>query len=181
MTEKKTLKLSSGALGSLVALAGYPYPLALAEDIDLDYRDATDVCEVPIVWMNLDGDLRQADVDARLLSDWKPPEPRKDSTRELIAFLEQMIGRFGPPPRDAEKTSPTTSPPAWGLWPEVAPGEGPESLRAPAPGESVARTEDVLGDPGVQCAMAAAAGVRVATESQNFTSDDPRAPWNKAR
>lgn len=182
MTEEtKTVKITCGAVGTLVSLAGCHLPMVLAEAVNLEALDDLDVFhEVPIYWVNLDGDLRTAEIDVRLLVDWTPPE-RHNPNEAILAFLNEVFERFGPPPREAEKTSPTTSPPSWGLWPEVAPGEGPESLRAPAPGESVARTKDFLGDPGVQCAMAAAAGERVASEPQNFTSDDPKAPWNQNR
>jgi len=161
--------------------------MVLAEAVNLEALDDLDVPhQVPIYWVNLDGDLRSADIDVRLLVDWTPPE-RRNPNAEVLTFIKELVERFGPPPKGAEPG------PTCGLWPEHAPGEAhevdhrgapgsePDALRVPASGESVARTEDVLGDPGVQCAMAAAAGVRVATESQSFTSDDPRAPWNQKR
>jgi hypothetical protein len=136
--------------------------------------------------VNLDGEFRTADIDVRLLVDWTPPEKRNPNA-EVLAFIKELVERFGPPPKGEEKS------PTWAMWPENAPGEAhevdhrgapgsePEALRVPASGESVARTETVPDDPAVQCAQAAADGVRVATESQSFTSDDPRAPWNQKR
>jgi hypothetical protein len=179
--ESKPLKLTCGTVGTLVSLVGcpIPIPMLLAEDVDVDGLNLAKLDgphEVPVCWLNLDGDLRRADIDVRLLVDWTPPEKRRPN-QELIAFVKEMIDRYGPPPR----ATGADQAPAWGMWPENAPGEAhevdhrgapgsePEALRVPASEESVARTEP------------AADGVRVAPESQSFTSDDPRAPWNQKR
>ena len=179
--ETKTVKITCGAVGTLVSLAGCHLPMVLAEAVNLEALDDLDVFyEVPIYWVNLDGDLRTAEIDVRLLVDWTPPE-RRNPNQEMIEFIKEMMERFGPPKgADPAPTGADPDPTLW-MWRENAPGSEPEALHVPASGESVARTKTVPDDPAVQCAMAAAAGDRVASEPQSFTSDDPRAPWNQTR
>jgi hypothetical protein len=187
MPETKTVKITCGTAGALVALVGSHLPMVLADDVDLDMAEDGDFRDVPVVWLDFDGAYREQTIDIRLLVDWEPPKPREPN-KEILEFFRELVARYAPPPQEPASTAPqepASTAPTWPMWPENAPGEAPEAepeaLHVPSPGESVERCDTVLDDPSVQCAIAAAQGVSVAAEAESFTSDDPRAPWNAKR
>lgn len=129
--ESKQLKITCGAIGTLVALVGSHVPLVLADDIDLN---AIDNAEVPVTWLDYDGDLQTADLDIRLLVDWTPPE-NVDRNAEILGFLREMVERFAPPLPAAREGAEQpefsmraarerAEQPEFSLWPERDPGKG---------------------------------------------------------